>query len=338
MLCCYPFIVLVVAVSALLCGCAAAPSGAPNQGELPPTTRSLAVSDHYAVVRAGEGETFHSLARSYYRDTSLAWAIAEANAHVDLRPGQVVAIPMRPGNLAGMRGNRMQKIPVFAYHRFGNSPAALTVTTSLFRQQMEYLRNGGYRVVSLDDLLSFMRGVKPLPPKAVVLTVDDGYRSFYEIAYPILLEYGYPATLFVYTDYINKGGVRWRELEEMVASGLVSVQPHSKTHVNLAVFQAGEAAHEYEQRIEQEIAKPTALLSGRLSKPMHYYAYPFGDTNSHVIERLRAHDYQLGLTVSRGGNSAFSAPFMLRRSMVFGDAAMEGFVGSLQTSEKVDVR
>ena len=232
----------------------------------------------------------------------------------------------------------MQKVPVFAYHRFGDAPAALTVTTALFRQQMEYLCTHGYRVVSLDDLVSFMRGERPLPRNSVVLTVDDGYRSFYEIAYPILLEYGYPATLFVYTDYINRGGVRWREIEEMVASGLVDVQPHSKTHANLAVFQAGETADEYTKRIEREIAEPTVLLSGRLVRPMHYYAYPFGDTNDYVIDRLREHDYRLGLTVRRGGNPAFSAPYMVRRSMVFGDAGMEGFVASLETFEKVEMR
>jgi peptidoglycan/xylan/chitin deacetylase (PgdA/CDA1 family) len=74
------------------------------------------------------------------------------------------------------------------------------------------------------------------------VTIDDGHRSIYRIAFPLLKEFGYPATLFVYSDYIDHGGLRWQELDEMVESGLITVQSHSKTHDNLTRRRLGRAS------------------------------------------------------------------------------------------------
>ena len=85
---------------------------------------------------------------------------------------------------------------------------------------MEYLARNGYRVIPLAQLARFLDGKEPLPRKSVVITIDDGYRSTYEIAYPILKKYGFPATVFLYSDFVGAAdAMTWAQMKEMVALG-----------------------------------------------------------------------------------------------------------------------
>ena len=108
------------------------------------------------------------------------------------------------------------------------------MAASTFREQMQYLKANGYRVISLRELVEFTRLERQLPQRSVVLTFDDGYKSFRQHAYPVLKELGFPATLFVYTDYVGAGrnALSWQDLRELGAEG-VDVQAHSKTHQDL---------------------------------------------------------------------------------------------------------
>lgn len=327
---------LLLVCGMVLAGCAppgGVLSGRVAAGTAEEATRVLGRNEHYAVVQVGTNDDLQSLARRFLGDPRRAWMITDANGTGRVDAGGVVVVPLRNDNPVGIYADGFQKVPILSYHRFGEEATPMTLPPALFRQQMQYLKEHDYRVVPLIDLVGFLRGQAPMPRRGVVLTADDGYRSFYEIAYPILREYGYPATLFVYTDYINRGGVRWEEIEEMRASGLISVQPHSKTHGNLAVFAQGETPEAYRRRVEEEVAVPAALLSERTTEPAVSYAYPFGDANDLVIDRLRHHGYMLGVTVQRGGNAAFSPPFRLRRSMIFGHLGMDGFIAALDTFE-----
>jgi len=77
----------------------------------------------------------------------------------------------------------------------------LCAPTSVFDQQMRYLKDNHYRVISLNELLDFLNYRHAIPKRSVLITIDDGYRSAYDIAYPILKKYGFKATLFIYTDF-----------------------------------------------------------------------------------------------------------------------------------------
>ena len=68
---------------------------------------------------------------------------------------------------------------------------------------MQFLKDNGIKPVSMDQLKAYWLEGKPLPDKAVLLTFDDGFRSIYEKAYPVVKEFGYPGVLFLYTDFIR---------------------------------------------------------------------------------------------------------------------------------------
>ena len=173
----------------------------------------------------------------------------------------------------------------------------------------------------------------------MVLTIDDGFRSSYTIAFPILQEFGFPATLFVYTDFMRGGlGLDWAALKEMVASGLMDVACHSKTHANLSLRHGGEGGSEYRARLGKEVRGPTRLLRKRLGVPSDAFSFPYGDANDDVITALKAEGYELALTVTRGGNAAFADPYRLQRTMIYAEDGLSDFRRRLQTFQPMDAR
>jgi peptidoglycan/xylan/chitin deacetylase (PgdA/CDA1 family) len=196
---------------------------------------------------------------------------------------------------------------------------------------MRFLRDNGYRVISLEHAAAFFRGERSVPKKSVVLTIDDGYQSVYSVAYPILAKYGYPATVFVYSDYISGGGLTWQQMREMAQSGLFSFQAHSKTHADLTKRLPNESMLEYEQRLQTEVAAPAEKLGKRMTEPIFSYAYPFGAVNRPAVDELQRHGYEMGLTVKRGGNPFFAFPYRLRRTMIFESDSLEDFARALVT-------
>jgi Polysaccharide deacetylase len=102
--------------------------------------------------------------------------------------------------------NRTAKFIVFLYHRFEERPAELVTTPDDFRAQMKALKDNGISVISMQDLLAWRKGEKAIPSKSAVITIDDEWNSQYYVAWPILKEFGYPFTLFIYTPWVNTGG------------------------------------------------------------------------------------------------------------------------------------
>ena len=174
------------------------------------------------------------------------------------------------------------------------------MTPEAFDAQMAYLKAHDYRVIPLTDLIAFIQGRKPIPHRALVITIDDGHKSAYTIAYPILRKYGFPATLFVYTDFIGSHeGLSWQEMQEMVASNLIDIQPHSKTHTNLGLQKPTESNVAYAQRVEKEILLPSRQIQQHLKLPMHTFAYHYGDANDVVIAHLQEQRYHLNVAPTK---------------------------------------
>jgi peptidoglycan/xylan/chitin deacetylase (PgdA/CDA1 family) len=182
------------------------------------------------------------------------------------------------------------------------------------------------------ELARFLEGKEPLPKKTVVITIDDGYRATYQIAYPILKKYGFPATVYLYSDFAGAGdAMTWPQMQEMVRSGLIEIQPHSKTHSNLTIKLPGETDAKYAERIRREIEAPVAAINERLSLASFSYAYPYGDMNDMVSDLLARQGVRLGVTVTPGGNGFFAPPHMVRRTMIYGTEDLDAFKSKLAT-------
>lgn len=342
------FAALAALFTALLVGCASpAPPAPPPVVARPEAPRAaapaaapfaeaggeeLARNARMAVYLPREGDSWRGIAQRFLGDGTLAWTLADTNAAP--LPGQSVVVPLAPRNPAGVSAEQYQTVPILCYHRFGSPASKMTIAPQAFAAQLEWLARNGYRVIRLADLQGFLQGRQALPPRSVVITIDDGYESVHRHAYPLLKKHGFPATIFVYTDFIGVGdGLSWPQLQEMQRSGLVDVQSHSKTHRNLVERGAQESDARYRQAIDNEMRVPRELLAKRLEgSTIKHIAWPFGDANAVVLDSATRHGFELGATVSPGGNAFFSQPLLLKRTMIFGDLDLEGFKARLQTS------
>ncbi|MBL8361269.1 MAG: polysaccharide deacetylase family protein [Rubrivivax sp.] len=339
----------------VLAGCAspppavvpAPPPPSPPRAEAPPPTPARAPYDEAGgqILARGArqlvylpvaGDSWRGIARRLLGDPGLDWSIAEANRVADMAPpapGVAVLVPLVPRNPAGIHPEWFQTVPILCYHRFGPVATKMTITPQAFAQQLEHLAKNGWRVIPLAELRGFLDARKPLPPRTVVITMDDGYESVHRHAFPLLKKHGFPATLFVYTDFIGApDALSWSQLQEMQRSGLVDVQSHSKSHRNLIERGAAETDARYRLAIDAEMRVPRELLARRIEgTTVQHIAWPFGDANATVLEAAARNGFELGATVMPGGNAFYAQPLMLRRTMIFGDMDLDAFRARLQT-------
>lgn len=296
-------------------------------------------SKDYILYELEGDETPESLARRFLGDPKKRWIIEENNEGVRYKKGQLIVIPLKEDAMGGLTVNGYQKIPIFTYHRFGEKrKSRLCLPAQVFEEQMAYLKKNGYRVIPLSDLIAFMQFRAALPKKAVVITIDDGYRSVYDIAFPILKKYGFTATLFVYMDFIGIPGssVTWGELSEMKSSGF-EVGSHTLSHCNLTKKLKDESEKAYIERIKKELVLSKQIIDKKLHQDTIAIAFPYGAYNQKVLDLCEKAGYELGLSVKRGGNPFFANPLSLRRSQLL-SRDLNYFIKNLDTFYDLSLR
>lgn len=341
---------------ALLGGCAtgapppetAPTTGGPAPSRPPATARPPAPapampetfeSDEWIVTFARAGDTTESLAARFLGDARRAWVIEDFNGIATVAPGQKVVIPRRDWNPVGVRPDGYQLVPILTYHDIApQAKGRLVIAAEAFEEQMRYLKAHRYRVITLREFHDFLMRGRQLPERAVVVTFDDGYRSFLTHAYPVLKELGYTATLFVYTDYIGAGrnALGWDDLKRLAAEGF-EIEGHSKTHSDLR-RRKDEPDADYHRRLRAEMEVPQKLFRERLGRPATFLAYPYGAVDDDVIPAARDYGFSAGLTVLREGNSAFVPAFRVRRSQIYAEMTLEDFVRNLNTFAQEGLR
>lgn len=154
---------------------------------------------------------------------------------------------------------------------------------SQFINDMAYIKKGGYEVISLYDLLEIKNKQRHLNTDAIVITFDDGSKSQYDIALPILKEYDYKATFFIITNTIGRGGaVTWEELKEMASHKskdgeyLFNIESHTHTHPSLINKEIAETEEQYKKRIRSELSISQSIIQQELSKTPRFLALPYG--------------------------------------------------------------
>lgn len=138
---------------------------------------------------------------------------------------------------------RRIRVPILMYHYVSPLPedaddirTDLTVEPELFRGHLEYLAEAGYQTISLYELDRALLEGTPLPEKPVILTFDDGYSDHYEHVFPLLQMFDFTGTFFVITGLVDanrEGYLTWEQVRMMAEAGM-SMEPHTKTHQNMA--------------------------------------------------------------------------------------------------------
>jgi peptidoglycan/xylan/chitin deacetylase (PgdA/CDA1 family) len=167
-------------------------------------------------------------------------------------------------------------IVVLIYHRVGaDSGLEVDLPVTLFDEQCAHLAETA-TVLSLADAIRVLAGNEAIPPRAVVITFDDGTADFADHAAPVLARHGLPATLYLATDFVerqvsfpNAGTpLTWAALAEATSTGLVDIGSHTHTHRVLDQVDAAEAADELDRSV--------GLIRDRLGIEAADFAYPKG--------------------------------------------------------------
>ncbi len=216
---------------------------------------------------------------------------------------------------------------------------------TMFVQQLDWLRNHGYHFVTVDDVLADEAGRRPLPGKAVLLTFDDGYKSMYEHAWPVLKEWKIPSLVAVVgsweddsrqVDFDGKIIPRqklmsWKELRQLADSGLVEIgshsfdlhrgiagnpqgnmQPAGITRRWLGAGQGYETEAAYRKRVETDLARSSADIQAHIGRAPRVIAWPYGRYNRELHEAAVKHGMTIGLTLDDGPNQAGTPLWRLR--------------------------
>jgi len=216
---------------------------------------------------------------------------------------------------------------IFCYHLLVDKVRypGTEITPAAFEAQMKELKDRGITVISMQDLLAWKRGEKNIPPRCAIITFDEGYKSQYEVAWPIMKKYGYPFTMFIYTEGVRGGSlggggaITWEQLADMRDNG-VDIEAHSATHQDLReghtitlASPGGKKTRtkltgaQYEQWVQNEVVGCKQLLEQRLGIKINCFAVPFGNYNEHVKELARNARYEAMFTVY-GQPITFTSP------------------------------
>jgi len=213
------------------------------------------------------------------------------------------------------------KLPILVYHKIDRIPPGSRypknyVTPEQFAAQLVFLARHRYRSVSFADYLAYRQGERLLPPRAIIITFDDGYHSNRTIALPLLRQYGFGATIFLVAAYVGKTNAWDRdEIQEplldvadiraLQAEGGIEFGSHTATHPRLTRLPPVEAQRELRTSREQ--------LGALLGKPVTVLGYPYGDYNSQTLQLARDAGYEAGVIMRRRMNTDATDLLELRR-------------------------
>ncbi len=223
------------------------------------------------------------------------------------------------------------RVPMLMYHYISVPPEDadkyrldLSVAPEAFQAQMAYLAENGYTTIDLYDLSLAITGKKPLPPKPVIITMDDGYLDNYENAFPVLQAYGQKAMFFIVTDFVDQGAapyMTWAMLEEMAAAGM-RLEPHSKSHPDLR-----ERDHDF---LVWQILGSQETLAAHIGYQPRFFAYPGGRYDDEVLEIMLQLDFWGAVTTAGDWWHGFNNRYEWPRLRVRNTTTLPEFIDLLE--------
>jgi len=251
------------------------------------------------------------------------------------------------------------RIPILMYHHFADEDdnPGTTISAEMFESQIKALYDNGYTAITFEQLCGYVFDGAPLPQRPVVITIDDGYTSVYELAYPILKKYDMKATVFIIgvmhgeTIYKDTGYPIYpphfgdAEALEMIESGVISIQSHSfDMHQNeyydtdsprAGVLQkSGESEADYIAAFNADFERAAAQIENLNGERPYIYSYPFGRYSKQSEKLLMDNGIKATLTIIKGSNlitrGSPKCLLGLKRYNVYGNLPAENLIGMIR--------
>lgn len=220
--------------------------------------------------------------------------------------------------------------PVLVYHDIQPGPVSDPFTVSLrdFKKQMAYLRRKGYKVISLKQLELAARNRQGLPEKTIILTFDDGLKSYQQYVLPVLQQYHFPSVLSIVTswadgnkvpkEYKNKT-LNWKEIKKLDSNPLIEVISHShalhssalsnpqgnqKALAIVRIYRSANRSYEtearYQQRIKRDLRRTSARFAAMLGHGPFAISWPYGHYEQYHINTAQKYGIRIHLTLDEG--------------------------------------
>ncbi|MEQ8413920.1 MAG: polysaccharide deacetylase family protein [Imperialibacter sp.] len=206
-------------------------------------------------------------------------------------------------------GQMNREVVGFVYHRVGDSRYPSTnISIENFDAHLNYLKQNDFKVLTISEVVDYLK--KPGERERVaVITIDDGYESFYKNGLPLLKKYGFPATVFINTETVGGGSyMDWKQLEDCL-SNKIEIGNHSHSH---AYFLNESAPARYEA-FRSDVETAQALIKERLGITPKVFAYPYGEFDPKMAEVVQEMGFVAGLAQNSGVMHAESNLFSLPR-------------------------
>ncbi|WP_312105634.1 poly-beta-1,6-N-acetyl-D-glucosamine N-deacetylase PgaB [Acinetobacter venetianus] len=286
--------------------------------------------------------------------------------------GLVVGIAANTTLLAATPKIDATALTIIGYHEITDRKDALipsyAVTSQQFSEHLDWLKNNGYHFINVDQLIKAHEGKYSLPSKPVLLTVDDGYQSFYQNAYPIIRAKKVPVVLAVVGSWLEPkesqkvdfGGeaisrdkiLSWKELKEMQNSGLVEIASHSYhlhqgivgnpqgnlepaaiTRIYDSASKSYESDEHYQSRIFQDLKKNNDLLKSHGLRSPRVMVWPYGRYNMQLVQTAKQLGMPITITLDDGADHAKQSLQNMSRILVQGNMSTSTLAQEIKNRE-----
>ena len=260
-----------------------------------------------------------------------ASAAPQTNAAKTVKPVKTVPTLTLPDPLP----TRTVRVPILMYHRIavlaGDEPAVtvgLTVDPGEFTLQMQWLKDSGFTSITQMQLYDALELGKPLPPKPVLITFDDGYRGVATTAAPIMTRVGMVGTAYVITDRIAQlkktapTWLTWPQLRTLEQRGW-DIGSHTVSHTEIPHMSAADAL--------KTLRGSRFTLEKHLGHPVQWFCYPAGAVNAAAVAEVKEAGYVLATTTQSGVDHSATNPLELSRIRIANDTGVRGLAAALSS-------
>jgi len=192
------------------------------------------------------------------------------------------------------------KVPILIYHHIRDFSAkdstndkTFIVPAVDFSKQLEYLKNEGFESILFKDLIDYFNGDFSMPDKPVIISFDDGLKNQFNNAFPLLVENGFKATFFIFTNPIGKNSnyMNWEEVNQLHDAGM-EIGVHGHYHLFLDRIS--------QEELEKEIVLSRQIIEDNINSEVSVIAYPFGSYNEDAINKLKGKGYLAARGITNG--------------------------------------